>query len=234
MKTKPSSEQIKADAKRVYDCITNGGVAICHYDVSYAILCGTDDALKRVYAAKGRSMDRASGVVGSYEIHEAVHELDDHKKRMVKAITKDHNLPLSVIAPFKPDHPFISHLTPFLFDMSTRDGTVNFLLNAGELRDYVAELCWKNKTPFIASSANASLKGTKYRVEDIEPEVIASADIVVDYGPSKHMQPRSISSTQIDFRTMKVVRYGLYFDEISEILRTEFDVMLTPRPAHLY
>lgn len=234
MMTKPDSETIRQDAARVFDCIAGGGVAICHYDVSYAILCGSDEALRRVYAAKGRSMDRASGVVGSFTIHESVHDLEPHKKCMVQSITRDHNLPLSVIANYKPDHPFMRALSPFLLEMATRDGTVNFLLNAGELRDRIADLCWENQRPFVASSANASLKGTKYRVEDIEPQVLAAADIVIDYGPSKHMQPRSISSTQIDFRTMKVVRYGLHFDDIAAVLKQEFGVELPARPAHLY
>lgn len=234
MKTKPDSETIRRDAARVFDCIAGGGVAICHYDVSYAILCGSDEALRRVYKAKGRSMDRASGVVGSFAIQASVHDLEPEKQRMVEAVTRRHNLPLSVIATYKPDHPFMAQLTPFLRDMATRDGTVNFLLNAGELRDRIADLCWEHQRPFVASSANASLKGTKYRVEDIEPQVLEAADIVIDYGPSKHMQPRSISSTQIDFRNMKVVRYGLHFDDIAAVLRHEFGVELPARPAHLY
>lgn len=222
---------VEGDARRVFDCVRDGGIAICHYDVSYAILSATDDALRRVYAAKRRSFDRASGVTGSFRIHDAVHVLSEAHRRMVRAVTVDHGLPLSVIAPFRDDDPFIGRLTPFLRGMATRDGTVNLLLNAGQLRDAIAELSWAAQVPLIGSSANASLQGTKYRVEDIEPQVLAAADIVIDYGPSLHRQSVGLSSTQIDFRTMKVVRYGILFDEIAAVFADEFGVVLPPRPT---
>ena len=41
-----------ADAGRVFDCLQAGGIAIVHMDVAYAIMSGTEDALRRVYAAK--------------------------------------------------------------------------------------------------------------------------------------------------------------------------------------
>lgn len=222
---------VRGDARRVFDCLRGGGIAICHYDVSYAILSATDDALRRVYAAKKRSFDRASGVSGSFEIHDAVHVLPQDKRRMIRAVAVEHDLPLSVIAPFREDDPFIGRLSPFLREMATRDGTVNFLLNAGQLRDEIAAISWAEQFPLIGSSANASLKGTKYRVEDIEPEVLAAADIVIDYGPSRYSDRPGLSSTQIDFRTMKVVRYGIRFDEIAAILAREFGVVLPPKPG---
>lgn len=225
---------VKGDAARVFDCLMGGGVAVVHYDLSYAVLSHTDEALKRVYRAKNRSYDRASGVVGSYTIHDEVHILDEEKRRMVRAITADHDLPLSVIAPFRENHPFMKALTPFLLGMATRDGTVNFLMNAGQLRDEIAKLSWSECKPLVGSSANVSLQGTKYRLEDVEKPVLDAADITVSYGMSKFAHPKSISSTQIDFRTMKVVRWGICFDQISEILREEFGVRLEERPAHLH
>jgi hypothetical protein len=129
-----------------------------------------------------------------------------------------------VIAPFRQDHPFMRKLTPFLLEMATRGGTVNFLLNAGALRDEIARHCWREQVPFIASSANRSLKGAKYEVKDIEPEVLAVADIIIDYGPSKYNQFKNTSSSQIDFSTMKVLRRGHCFDEIAAVLRNEFGV----------
>jgi len=204
---------------------------IAHYDVSYAILCATDESLRRVYVAKSRSYDRASGVIGSVEIHENVHVLDEEKRRMIRAVTVDHDLPLSVIAPYRTDSPFMAKLSPFLLDMATRDGTVNFLLNAGELRDEIAALSWRDQLPLIGSSANASLRGTKYRVEDIEQSVRDCADLIIDYGPSRHARTVGLSSTQIDFRTMKVVRYGTCFDEIAAVFENEFGVELPPKAA---
>ncbi|WP_043161582.1 Sua5/YciO/YrdC/YwlC family protein [Bradyrhizobium sp. Ai1a-2] len=231
----PTSDRfdVQADADRVYDVLRSGGVAIVPYDLSYAIQCAGDDALRRVYAAKNRSYDRASGVCGSYVVHEAVHVMSETGRRIVRSITQDHDLPLSVVAPFREDHPFMKALTPFLFGMATRDGTVNFLLNGGELRDRIVAHAWRDNFPFVGSSANRSLAGTKYRVEDIEQEVRDAADIIIDYGTSRWEHPNGLSSTQIDFRTMKVIRWGLAFDRIRDIIIDEFGIELESRPAHL-
>jgi tRNA A37 threonylcarbamoyladenosine synthetase subunit TsaC/SUA5/YrdC len=228
------SYDVKADASRVYEVLRRGGVAIVPYDIAYTMQSATDDALRRAYAAKQRSYDRASGIVGNGDIQEAVHILSDRDRRIIRSIAQDHNLPFSVIAPFRAEHPFMKALTPFLLQMGTKDGTVNFLLNAGPLRDEIAALSWEDRFPILASTANRSMRGTKYRLQDIEPEVVAAADITLDYGTARHAHPKGLSSTQIDFRTMKVVRWGLFFDRIAEIMRDEFGVMLEARPSHLH
>ena len=52
-----ASPDYDADAARVFECLQDGGIAIVHMDVAYAIMSGTEDALRRVYAAKARSYD---------------------------------------------------------------------------------------------------------------------------------------------------------------------------------
>ena len=111
--------------------------------------------------------------------------------------------------------------------MSTKNKTVNFLLNSSPLRDRIAELSLNANFPLMASSANQSKRGTKYRAEDIEPEVRAVAEVIIDYGPSKYLQRGyAYSSTQIDFRDMTLVREGVCFAEIEAILNKEFDINL--------
>lgn len=216
------------DGDRVFDCLKSGGIAIVHMDVAYAIMSGTEDALRRVYAAKQRSVDRPSGVVANMRTHDEVQILSPAAKRIVRAITDEHDLPLSVIAPFRADHPLMTQITPFLMGMATKDNTVNFLLNSSPLRDRIAERSLEENFPLMASSANRSQNGTKYRAEDIEPEVRAVADIIIDYGPAKYLQQGyAYSSTQIDFRDMSLVREGVCFAEIEAILRDEFEIRLT-------
>ena len=73
---------------------------------------------------------------------------------------------------------------------------------------------------------DVSLSGSKFRVEDIEPEIIAAADIVVDYGVSKYHNPEGHSSTMIDFRDLSIVRRGVCFEAIARVMREEFGVTL--------
>lgn len=215
------------DAERVFECLQHGGIAIVHMDVAYAIMSGTEDALRRVYRAKQRSYDRPSGVVANNHTHVEIQIVNKEAERIIDSITRIHNLPLSVIAPYREDHPLMRQISPFLIGMSTKNKTVNFLLNSSPLRDRIAELSLEANFPLMASSANQSQRGTKYRAEDIEPEVRAVAEVIIDYGPSKYLQRGyAYSSTQIDFRDMTLVREGVCFPEITAILNEEFDISL--------
>jgi tRNA A37 threonylcarbamoyladenosine synthetase subunit TsaC/SUA5/YrdC len=103
---------------------------------------------------------------------------------------------------------------------------LNLLINAGRLRDRIAVMSFEAMTPLVGSSANVSLTGSKYRVEDIEPELLAAADVVVDYGPSRYRNAQGRSSTMIDFRDFSIVRRGVCFDQIQTAMRDAFGVEL--------
>ena len=82
----------------------------------------------------------------------------------------------------------------------------------------------------IGSSANVSLRGVKFRVGDIEPDIIEAADVVVDYGLMR-WNSYAKSSTMIDVGDMRVVRYGSCFDLIDDVLRRHFDIALPAEPG---
>ncbi|MCC7426112.1 MAG: Sua5/YciO/YrdC/YwlC family protein [Alphaproteobacteria bacterium] len=233
-KATAATDPLATEAERAFDILCRGGVAIIYTDVAYSIVSRTEEALRRVYAAKGRPMARASTLVGNLDAHDALHILPESARRMVRAVTVTHDLPMAVIAEYRAEHPFMRAFSPFLLGMATKDGTLNMLLNSGALRERLAGLSWRAGIPLVASSANASGQGTKYRVEDIEPAVRAVADIICDHGTSRYMPvpmpPVPTSSTQIDFRTMRVVRYGACFHAIATVLAEEFGVRLPPPP----
>ena len=56
---------------------------------------------------------------------------------------------------------------------SVKNDTLNILLNAGELRNAVADLALAHEVVCVGSSANVWLSGTKYRLEDVDPELRA-------------------------------------------------------------
>jgi len=59
------------------------------------------------------------------------------------------------------------------------------LLNAGPLHRAITALSYESGTLLFGSSANLTLHGTKFRVEDIEPEIMDIADVVIDHGLMK-------------------------------------------------
>ncbi len=225
------------DAKRVYDVLKKGGIAIVYMRNAYAIMSGVDKALEKVYTAKKRSLDRPSGIVANARTHQKLHILSRGKKNIIKKFSNKYNLPISIIAPYKRKHPMISKLSPFSKRLATKNNTVNLLLNSGPLREHIADMSLNDNFPLIASSANLSQKGTKYKVSDIEDRVKKCADIIINYGPCEFYKKGktidcdglSLSSTQIDFRDMSVVRKGVCFKEIYNIFKDEFDINLTLR-----
>jgi tRNA A37 threonylcarbamoyladenosine synthetase subunit TsaC/SUA5/YrdC len=222
---------IERDAQRVFDVLASGGTAIIYLDVAYAILGRSEESVRRIYAAKARSFSRPTGIVGGLELHDEIHVMDERAKNIVRAVTVRHDLPLSVIAPYREDHAFLHNLDPFVLGNAVKDGTLNLLLNAGKLRTAISRLSFAAMTPLVGTSANVSLTGSKFRVEDLEPAMLAAADVVIDYGRARYHNPQGRSSTMIDFRDLSVVREGVCCDRIREAIREEFGIELRAKPA---
>ncbi len=169
-------------------------------------------------------------MVGDLAIHDEVHELDARGRDMVRTITEAYDLPLGVIAPYRPEHPLLQKLHPDSLAGSTEGGTLAMLVNAGPFHAEMCRLAREEVHPLFGSSANMTGTGTKFRVEDIQPELRAVADHVVDYGLRKyHLYRRS--ATLIDFVTMEVVRVGACYELIADVLRRHYGVELPADPG---
>jgi hypothetical protein len=149
---------------------------------------------------------------------------------MVRCLVEDHDLPVAVISSFREDHPLLRALGDEALAASTDGGTLAMLLNAGNFLQSVTREATEQGQPLFGSSANLTGTGTRFRAADIQPELRAVADVVVDYGLQKYHRYRR-SSTMIDFRTMEVVRIGSCYEVIAEVLKRHFDVELPPDPG---
>lgn len=216
----------RADAERVFDVLQTGGVAVVPLDVAYAVFGGNGEAIQRIFTAKGRSFSKPNGMMANFEIFSEVHVVGDRERDMVRAVIDDYGLPLSVVAPFRADHPIFAAVDPFAMERSTKIGTLDLLLNAGPLHREICRISHERLRPVLGSSANRSLTGSKYRLEDVDQEVRGIADIQVDYGLSRYANARGISSTIIDLKTFGVHRYGVCFDQIADVLKRHFGVEL--------
>lgn len=68
------------------------------------------------------------------------------------------------------------------------------------------------------------------RVEDIEPEIINAADIIIDYGKMKYSYPRT-SSSMYDFKHHRLLRYGACYDVLQEAFRRWYGIDLPEDPG---
>ena len=119
-----------------------------------------------------------------------------------------------------------------MLDQTTDEGTIAMLLNAGPLLDELARIAFADDRLVIGSSANISLRGVKFRADDIEPEIREAADIVIDYGLSRWNR-YGRSSTLIDVGRMRVVRYGSCFGPDRRPAPAPFRHLPAARPVRL-
>ena len=214
---------IEDDAARAFAVLRDGGIAILPMDVGYSLIGGSKAALELIFRTKGRTSDKLNAMIGNQAIHEAIHEIDQRANDVVQALTADAGLPLGVIAPCDTSHQLLNVID---LEGSNKDGTVALLMNAGNFHDAISRLSLEHGHPLFGSSANRSLQGTKFRVEDIEPEILDIADIVIDHGLRKY-HPYGASSTLLDVTNMVVIRQGACFELIVDVLRRRFDIALT-------
>lgn len=218
------------DARRVYETLVASGIGIIPTDVGYVILGVTAEAIWKIFRVKRRKPEKLNAMCGCLEMHRDLHLLDDGRRAIVSAIVGDANLPMGTVAPGRLDHPALASLDRDVLDQTTDEGTIAMLLNAGPLLDELARIAFADDRLVIGSSANISLRGVKFRADDIEPEIREAADIVVDYGLSRWNRYGK-SSTMIDVGRMRVVRYGSCFDLIDDLLRRRFAISLPPDPS---
>jgi len=221
--------QLERDVSEMMDVITSGGIAIFPLDLTYAIVGHRPDAIRRIFAAKARSFDKPCGMFGSWRLCRELHDVPSEKHEIVRILVEEEQLPFSVVAPFRPQQPLLRAVDPDVIRYSSKLGTMDMVINGGYWLDEVARQSIQRNVAVFGSSANRSLNGSKYRLEDIEPEVREVADVSFDYGLSKYSTPLGLSSTIIDLGDFSVVRVGHRFDELVATLAHRFGIML-PRP----
>ena len=202
-----SAPDIQVDAQRAFDAICAGGIAILPMEVGYSLIGTHEEALRRIFDTKRRTPSKLNAMIGDDALHRDLHVMDARQRDIVRAITVDYDLPLGLIAPARMDHPILRNMSADMLKRSTTDSTLLMLLNAGRFHAEISRLSREAVVPLFGSSANLSLSGTKFRVEDIEPQVRAIADVIIDYGLRKYHLYQA-SSTLIDIRDCRVIRHG--------------------------
>ena len=220
---------IAGDAHRAFEVLQAGGTAILPMDVGYSLIGGSQPSLERIFRTKGRTPDKLNAMLGDWVLHREIHRCDALGREIVQAITVDYDLPLGAVAPAEMDHPILRAMEPGALAASTRGDTVLMLLNAGAFHAQICRLSRDAVHPLFGSSANRSMQGTKFRVQDIEPEIAEIADITIDHGLRKYHLYRA-SSTILNVQTLEVIRVGSCYELIVDILRRDFGVEL-PEPT---
>jgi tRNA A37 threonylcarbamoyladenosine synthetase subunit TsaC/SUA5/YrdC len=217
----------EAGADAVLDAMQAGGVAILPLDVAYAVIGTTEQAIRTIFAAKGRSYEKPSGMFATWQMSRDIHVMEADHHAIAQVIVEEYDLPFSIVAPFRADHPLLRAVDPFVLANSSKAGTLDMLINAGDWHDAVARRATARGIAVFGSSANRSLTGSKYRLADIDPEVRAAAAIAIDGGTSRYANDEGKSSTIVDFRGFRLIRRGVCCDRLSAIFKDRFGITLT-------
>ena len=132
------ADRLRSDVARLMDVLADGGVALAPLDVAYAILAAREAGIRRIFAAKQRSYDKPSGMFGSSALSAELHVMEAEKHAMVRELVDEEGFPFSVVAPFRADHPLLASVDPFVLASSTKVGTLDMLINAGQFHDEIA------------------------------------------------------------------------------------------------
>ena len=219
-------DQLLTDVARLFEALAAGGVGIVPLDVAYAVVATTPAGIRRIFEAKQRSYEKPSGMFGNWRLSQAIHRMDDRKHEMVRELVEQEKIPFSVVAPFRADHPLLAGVDPFVMKNSSKGGTLDMLLNAGQFHDAIADAAVERGAAVFGSSANLSLTGSKYRYEDIQPAIREAATVHFDYGQSKYAHKDGLASTIVDFADFSVVRVGHCFELLTRAFATRFGVTL--------
>jgi tRNA A37 threonylcarbamoyladenosine synthetase subunit TsaC/SUA5/YrdC len=223
---------ISGDAHRIFEVLKQGGIAIIPNDAGYALMSGSAEAVQRIFVAKKRGSHKRNAMLCSMPTQRELHLLDARCQLMIETITQDYDLTLGAVAPFRADHPLLSKLDDQLLKASTGHGTIAMLLNAGQLFEEVCRLCHEAVLPVFGSSANLSGTGPRFRVQDIQPELLDVADIIVDYGLRRHhIYQRSATILKFGDGTVECVRIGSCYELITDVLKRHFNVDLPVDPG---
>ena len=221
---------IEGTIRRVFAVLKSGGIAICPNTVGYGIWGGSPAAMEKIFRTKERGTHKRNAFITDDIGQRAIHDLDPRRQDMIDCVTMDYDLPMGVIAPFRPGHTLMQAIEPDLLKASTANGTIGMLLNGGLIHSEIGRLSREALLPVFGSSANLSGSGTKFRLRDVQPELRAIADIEVDWGLRRyHLYRRS--STIINFVDMSVVRMGSCYELICDVLKRHFSVDLPQDPG---
>jgi tRNA A37 threonylcarbamoyladenosine synthetase subunit TsaC/SUA5/YrdC len=218
------------DARHAFDVMLAGGVTVLPLSVSYAIFAHTASGVERIYTLKNRPQSKPNGVIGNWAIFSEVFQVAERDRDLVRCLTVDHDLPLSIVGPFNPHHDWLRTVEFGALRRSTKALTMDLLMNAGPLHNELARLSLEGGKPLMGSSANLSSSGSKFRLEDVQDSLKQGCDLVLGYGTSPYDNPLGMGSTIIELPTWKVLRWGGCFEEQAQLVQRHFGVTLEPRP----
>ena len=232
-----SIPNVKRDALQAFHVLKSGGVVIVPTDVGYGIVSSSAEGIERAFAAKKRKPGHTLGIIGSYKQHTELHVLGETPEasaklfEMTRVLTLELGGLVAFTARYHQDHPRLRQLSDETLRRSTKGDTMGIAIPEGPFLTELGRLNDEDGQLMVGSSANLTGQGQKFRVEDIEPEVLQAADLIVDYGLQKwHLYERAGTILDLTQMQVKVTRMGANYEVLRERMKRWFQIELPEDP----
>ncbi|WVO15604.1 hypothetical protein L204_103264 [Cryptococcus depauperatus] len=220
---------VSHDALQAFKTLKAGGVIIAPTDVGYALMTSTQAGVQRIFAAKGRQQGHNIGIIGTYRQHREIHLLPESKFEMTRVLTQDMPMIIGIIAKFdsKDLHPRLAALDKATLSQITKGDTISIAVPEGPFLQELGRLCDADPEGMLVfgTSANETSQGQRFRIDDVEPAVIASVDLVVNYGLQRwHIY--GCGGINFDAENMRVLRMGAGYEIFRDRMLAWFPQLL--------
>jgi tRNA A37 threonylcarbamoyladenosine synthetase subunit TsaC/SUA5/YrdC len=224
---------VQSDTEAAFKVLRAGGTVIGPVGLGYCIFSIGAEAVDRAFAIKQRREGHTMGVFGTCKTQRALHDLPEDTFAMCRVMSEDMGSHFVVLAKYRPDAPLLAALDAPTLARITRGDTLGVAIVAPEtpFLHRLCELCDGAGVLLVGSSANLSGSGNKYRVSDIEPELRAAADLVVDHGLQRFYTYAPRASCILDVQSMKCLRVGVGYNLLRDRLYRFFGVELEESPV---
>jgi tRNA A37 threonylcarbamoyladenosine synthetase subunit TsaC/SUA5/YrdC len=204
---------IETDARRMYTLLADGGLALARTNTGYGLVAMRSDAVRRIYALKGRSAAKPCVTVGTMAILDDVAKgiEPDTRGWLARAVTQ---WPMAVIARTNRRSALLASFEPFVASQCTKEDTIATFFGVGELIARTASIAHEHGQLIVGSSANLAGTGNNYTLDAV-PDVIRNAvDLEFDYGMAPFTSDRKLASTILDLTRGAFQREGVAFAEV--------------------
>ena len=220
---------IDRDARRMYTLLAEGGLALARTNTGYGLVAMKSDAVRRIYALKGRSAQKPCVTVGTMEILDdvATGVQPETRSWLSRAVAR---WPMAVIARTNPRSVLLAGFEPFVASQCTKEDTIATFFGVGELIARTATLAHEHGQLIVGSSANLAGTGNNYTLDAVPDSIRRAVDLELDYGVAPFTTDLKLASTILDLTLGTFQREGVAFAEVEASWR-EFMRAQALRPS---
>jgi tRNA A37 threonylcarbamoyladenosine synthetase subunit TsaC/SUA5/YrdC len=207
------SSKLENDAQRLYDTLSSGGLGLTRTNTGYGLVAMKSDAVRRIYALKGRPGEKPCVTVGTLAILDDVAMGFDQATRSWLAFAVA-RWPMAVVARTNLASKLLRSFEPFVLSQCTKDETIATFFGVGDLIARAAEIAYSRGELVVGSSANLAGTGNNYTLDSVPDVMREAVDLEIDCGPAPFTSSDKRASTILEISTGNFLRAGVCFAEV--------------------